>query len=1092
MRFPSRGSGAIPLVAVLLALVAPFRVSADPDKARELLSTAGVRGGLVVHVGCGDGTLTASLRINDRFLVHGLDTDSAHVSRSRAHIRALGRYGPISVDRMLPGHLPYTDNLVNLVISENPDAVPMEEVLRVLSPGGVALVGGKKTVKPRPDQIDEWTHYLHDPSNNAVSHDTVVGPPRHFQWVGSPRWARHHDRMASLTALVSANGRLFYIFDEGPTSSIMLPPKRMLIARDAFSGVILWKRPVPTWHTYLWPLKSGPAYLPRRLVASDDRVYVTLGLHEPLSALDAATGETVRTYADTRATEDILFDKGLLLLVVNTDPKSVRYEPIHDNIGTARDRVAKEFPWDWSPRRVVALEAETGRVRWTSRHPVAPLSPAMDAGRVYFHDGTCVVCLDRKDGKLLWRQKPASVLEGAGRSFSTSTRKNIGSLGAALPTSFGPTLVVHDDVVLFTGGDGKLCGLSAVTGDALWTGACLSSGHYSPEDVLVVDGLVWTCEVAWPKDSGVIVGLDPRTGESKRRISCDTSIYFMHHRCHRSKATDRYLIPSRTGSEFIDVLAGGWQPHHWVRGGCLYGLLPCNGLLYTPPHSCACYMQSKLFGFCALSPARKTEPNPPPDDRRLMKGPAFDAMGLPAAKAVAAGDWPTYRHDGMRSGASGTIVRPELTRIWNRNPGGRPGPITISGGLLFVSSIDTHAVHALNAADGKIVWSFTAGGRVDSPPTIWHGRAIFGSADGHVYCLRASDGALVWRFRAAPVDRRMTAFEQVESVWPVPGSVLVLGDTVHCVAGRSMFLDGGIRYLRIDAATGQLVSENVLDHREPGSDRNLQAHVKGHSMPVALPDVLSTDGRSVYMRSQPFDPEGKRSLISHVSIDPAAKQGGTHLFSPTGFLDGTWWHRSYWVYGTGFAEGAGGWPQAGKWVPGGRILVVDDARVYGYGRKPEYFRWSTPLRYHLFATDKTPNYRGAAPRKKAGTQKASKRRRPPGPIIYAWSKEIPFHVRAMALAEDTLFVSGPPRLLDEADLFTQKPGSAASQARLSAQAASLDGSEGALLWAVSAKDGVRLAEYRLESPPAWDAMAVADGRLFLATEDGTIHCYGSK
>jgi outer membrane protein assembly factor BamB len=52
---------------------------------------------------------------------------------------------------------------------------------------------------------------------------------------------------------------------------------------------------------------------------------------------------------------------------------------------------------------------------------------------------------------------------------------------------------------------------------------------------------------------------------------------------------------------------------------------------------------------------------------------------------------------------------------------------------------------------------------VDSPPTIYKGLALFGSADGYFYCLRLADGALVWRFRAAPLDRRTVAFGQVES-----------------------------------------------------------------------------------------------------------------------------------------------------------------------------------------------------------------------------------------------------------------------------------------------------------------------------------------
>ncbi|GAG88400.1 unnamed protein product, partial [marine sediment metagenome] len=120
---------------------------------------------------------------------------------------------------------------------------------------------------------------------------------------------------------------------------------------------------------------------------------------------------------------------------------------------------------------------------------------------------------------------------------------------------------------------------------------------------------------------------------------------------------------------------------------------------------------------------------------------------------------------------------------------------------------------ALDAKDGKTLWSYTAGGKVDSPPTIHRGRVLFGSADGWTYCLRAADGVLAWRFRAAPIDQRLMAFEQLESVWPVHGSVLVQDGTVYCVAGRSMFLDGGMRLLRLDPETGQLFVLSIFGFR---------------------------------------------------------------------------------------------------------------------------------------------------------------------------------------------------------------------------------------------------------------------------------------
>jgi len=59
---------------------APPRPAVDhAGLARKILSETGVKGGLVVHLGCGDGKLTAALRANDSYLVQGLDADEGNV-----------------------------------------------------------------------------------------------------------------------------------------------------------------------------------------------------------------------------------------------------------------------------------------------------------------------------------------------------------------------------------------------------------------------------------------------------------------------------------------------------------------------------------------------------------------------------------------------------------------------------------------------------------------------------------------------------------------------------------------------------------------------------------------------------------------------------------------------------------------------------------------------------------------------------------------------------------------------------------------------------------------------------------------------------
>ena len=1066
--------------AVWLAGPAAGAGSATPgDAARNILEAAGVQGGLIVHLGCGDGKLSAALHTSDSYLVHGLDTDAESVQTARKHVQSLGIYGDVSVDRFDGKRLPYVDNLVNLVVAEDLGAVPMDEVMRVLCPNGVAYVeqNGKwtKTVKPRPAEIDEWTHYLHDPSNNAVGHDAVVGPPRRLQWVGSPRWARHHDRMASRSAAVSAGGRVFYIIDEGSRASIQLPSKWRLITRDAFNGTVLWKREIDRWHPNLWPFKSGPAQPQRRLVAVGDTVFVTLSLDAPLCALDGATGKTIRTYADTFATEEVIASDGVLFLLVTDSPMNYdSFRPERVGIGEERDRVALDWPWNEKPRRIMAIRADTGEVLWRSGRTVVPLTLAADLRRVYFHDGDGIVGLDRKTGSELWKSEPAEKR-------------------SPIPASFGPTLVAYEDVVVFAGGTQSMTAVSAETGKTLWTAEHRRGGHYSPEDLLVLGGVVWSGAITAGKDSGVFTGRDLHTGEVVSEFGPDTDIHFMHHRCYRGKATDRYLIPSRTGTEFIDPKTGHWETNHWVRGGCIYGVMPCNGLVYATPHSCACYMEAKLYGFNALAPASGAPrvPTRIDDGDRLEPGPAYDR---PIDSSAGEADWPTYRASPARSGFNTASAPATLTRAWQTELGGRLSAVTVAGGNLYVASVDMHTVYALDADTGEPKWSYTVGGRVDSPPTVWQGRVLFGSADGHVYCLRGGDGALVWRFRAAPTDQRLVAFEQVESVWPVPGSVLVEDGVAYCVAGRSMFLDGGLHLLRLDPVTGRKLSEETLDERDPATGQNLQAHVSGLNMPVGLPDVLSSDGRFVYMRSQQFDLQGKRQHVAATDISPVAETGGVHLFSPTGFVDGSWWHRSYWVYGKGFAEGAGGWPQAGKVMPAGHLLVFDDANVYGYGRQQEYYKWTTPVRYQLFAMGKTPKVLKPPAAKaltKVKAQQRARRQLPRVQLEYRWTAEVPLQVRAIALAGETLLIAGPPVLVDEEEAF-DRPADAQMQASLKRQSEALEGRTGGLLWAVSATDGNKLAEYRLDSPPAWDGMAVAGGRLYLSTVDGRVTGFGGR
>ncbi len=759
------------------------------------------------------------------------------------------------------------------------------------------------------------------------------------------------------------------------------------------------------------------------------------------------------------------------------------------------------------------MRARSGELLWSTERRVLPVTLTAGHRRVFFHDGQRIVCLDRATGKELWQSEPVARSDVI-RSF------------------YAPTLLVYDDVVLFAGGQtaGKQTGdwytrgedtmqaLSAETGKLLWQAYHPPSGYRSPEDLLVANGLVWTGATTSGAASGVFTGRDPRTGEVKSEFPPDISTYWFHHRCYRGKATDNYLLMSRTGTEFLDVRRKTWTPHHWFRGACLYGVMPANGLVYAPQHPCACYLEAKLDGFNALAPPLEGPRVPARDDdagSRLERGPAYDRGAT--GRVAAAADWPTYRHDAARSGRASTAVPAALKPAWQTRLGGRLTSPVIAAGRVFVAAPDSHTMHALDADSGAPIWHRTVGGRIDSPPTIYEQRVLFGSTDGCVYALRADDGALAWRFRAAPMDQRLMAMEHLESVWPVHGSVLVHRGVLYCVAGRSMFLDGGLRFWRLDARTGRALSETVLGNHEAATGKELQAYVSWLNMPVAKPDILSSDGKLVYMRSQPFHLDGTRLPLEKMPRRRDANRGApaatqradrAHLFCPTGFLDDSGWHRTYWLYGSRFLSGWNAYYLAGKSAPAGRILVFDDELVYGFGRKPRYFRWTTPMEHHLFAADKVVFDQGTAadasankndgqvagaqpvPGKAGSALKVTGKAASPAKysVRHRWTKDVPLVARAMVLAGTTLFVAGPPELINEPKMFGRidQPD---ARARLDEQAAAFAGARGGVLLAVATADGKAAARYELESPPVFDGMAAAAARLYMTTAAGEVLCF---
>lgn len=239
-------------------------------------------------------------------------------------------------------------------------------------------------------------------------------------------------------------------------------------------------------------------------------------------------------------------------------------------------------------------------------------------------------------------------------------------------------------------------------------------------------------------------------------------------------------------------------------------------------------------------------------------------------------------------------------------------------------------------------------------------------------------------------------------------------------------------------------------------------------------DILVAGEDDIYMFQKRFTPE-----LSPVPMPRITKLGDRqcelHLMSTGGFLDrhrydGAF-NRLYWMYGKRWPGYYFAYDQAPK---SGQILVFDEENTYSvryytkrHGHSPEYELGSG---YKLVADSNAsqPVLRPA----RYGQEKGGGFSREQ---FWKWIKQVPVRGQAMVLAGERLYLAGPPDL---------------GSGREAADA--IRGLKGARLWSVSTSDGKQLSEFKLDKAPVFDGLIAAFGRLYMASQDGTIMCLGSR
>ncbi len=1010
-------------------------------EAAEPIVIADVQGGLVVQLGADEAETAARLSRTGRYVIHVLDTDRTKTQKARKALKTGGIYGLALAETLTdPAHLPYTENVVNVVRLNSIGNTPLAEVLRVLAPRGTLLAlsgaglnaaklkaagfdsisqtkaGGLIARKPWPKNMDTWSHPRHAANGNAVSQDTAVGPPERVRWVAAA--------MSEVEGLVTDEGRNFY---------------GGVLARDSFNGLRLWHQDLAKGEL------NDPAFnLPRlspsraRPIASGKFLFAIL--KGKLVALEAATGRIANEYPGIGRPEEVIHHRDV---VIAADDKQIR---------AFSTRTAKQL-WHHDagdPRNLAATDETVSFIR----------------GRLKRGEPAEALALDLHSGKIKWQASHFPWLKNVYRTVMHGDQ-------LAYEVS---SLSDHD-------AGNALHVLSVKTGRLAWeknfppgmNHARQARAMFSGDDLWILHG---GKENTATKESATrspiqVSALDPKNGKVRRTFPAGLT------HCFPPVATPRYVFAGVL--DLTDMKTGDVITNPITKANCSRenGWVPANGLIYTTPKHCTCWPM--LRGFVAMAPASSGREN-------LVKQP-IDRIKFPLVKGTAsvnpnppnpsASNWTTYRGDRWRSGSTTANGPVSLKTQWNvklADPDALPsgpivqdwrenpfvkGPIsapTIANGRVFVARPDAHEVISLNTATGREQWRFTARGRVDLPPTIHRGLALFGCHGGYVYAVRTDNGKLVWEFRAAPVDERIVAYGQVESAWPVPGAVLVRKDTAYFVAGRQQLADGGVLIFAVDPLTGKKRWVHRLDHMPQKGDPTGKNPYKGFYENSGLEfdpvDILHEEGEGVAMSRWILSSDGKTVAVDTWNAFAKLDTGGGPVWVP----------RGSWTYGARHQDRFRGE------APRRPLVVFRDGEVYGQ------LNGSTDIFRRDFDAEAVKKFNGKWITGWAAAQGGKKGEKP---------------FRTYRVAEGAKWNVDPFTSAEE----KAKPFKPGTQLYNDIHAMALAGSrlytvhKDGRLKIFNTVDGSVVAERKVPAP-MWDGLAIAQGKIFLSTLRGEVVCLG--
>ncbi len=780
--------------------------------------------GLLVHLGCKKGELTVQLGQKGNFVIHAMDTEVENIKQANAAIRKLSIAGLVSTQVSDLKLLPFKNHLAQAVIVEDPDQLfkssklSIAELDRIVQPLGYIFIlgtssnsnGVNKIIKDQiitasyeriksasdvvclhkkyPSNMSDWPQYHYDGGRTGVSKDAAFKPPKSLQWVSGPSnyvpmskstapgYQMNHNGVNIYFVGMKNKDRHFPKFAPWANSTIIHPGQHdykdvvgsgndflyALVARNAFSGVKLWRRPL---------------FYPRATVAGADGVlYMMEG--DAVKALNIISGEELFMLGKAPGTKAFYLSDNTLL--AKGDSKIVCFD-LRKKAATWNQKVEKNT------------------------------QVLLDDKRVFMRTNTKLAAINVANGDAAWK------MDNAAAGLTISEKMSFVKNDILLVSARSKKGFVG--IIAYAVEDGKRMWQYEVP-KSVWAKFNPFSVKFAGGLILVVhfkhSNKISRIVGLDPKTGSVLKNFDTQSHKGICGPSISTEKFTFGDRpiCFVDMETGKVhnFTVSRPSCGSGAMVASGMFYSQPIKCFCVKGSLKRHFLAIgsEDPYQEAELKETRLFNFSANAVKQDDTEKDPQLTWPTFRGNAARTASLHFDSST------SYALKWKRSIAGLSIPQNDVGDDWIDFSLGLDA-ITASvtdGQRVYTAAVHGHKVYAMNANDGDVAWTCHVDGRMEVPPTLYKGLCLVGTAKGTVYAINSKTGKIVWQFRAAPSSRMMMAYGQLESPWPVVGGVLIHKDMAFVVCGRTTEIDNGLWVYGLDPLSGKTIWQKNVEKQK--------------------------------------------------------------------------------------------------------------------------------------------------------------------------------------------------------------------------------------------------------------------------------------